>query len=793
MAASAGADASAYTLSPHLQADFYAKLQQLQDEVLTGKHPRYPISQETIELFRAHLIPSPPQQQPKTSLHNGVASVAPAPKPVPQLKSQTHAQYAARPPVKSIPFGSRPSKSFIDPVLLTKSDDLVRAENKLKRQRIERELKTAVDEQGMGQRDAFGPYETSHLFDVDKILEAARVIVKPVSGILDPLPTNRKSPDRSSADENSYYSSRANSWASEEKEKNKTRDDGAVVLHDAASVNVQKKPSVQYQNGNFRHVQTNIDQPMPDAVETSQGQAEELKRLEDHSPPTAYLSQTTDAESIHAPAKTAKRYNQSQSMLYSPPEPRSPSAPKAITPSIAPLLTPLSPLLTANPASLTTQRNNKASSSKQPRGEGGPGRGRSKNTWQQKRDRSKNGAELDTTNSPSTAVPRLQNPRKRPREADKAETGRKGKRVVRSPMLQIKAEPLSPTSNFASLPADAPKRLVYLEDGSIAVELYPLKKQHAPHDTRNSDVSRNATEQPHTYELRTRRLESVPHHASPLGHQHVGRDNMDLRRLASVQHASRPESPPRRMVSIPVDDLRYSRAPSQALMERPLSRPVQYVEAPYRVQESYGSSHPRFDEHLVSMPGPRMSMPPPPPPKRKIIIDEDGVEWLAIAREPPPIYEPRVYYREPSREAAQRAPSHFIERQPALAHPHVIDLEDDTESDHMFAPPILARSMQRRPSQMRQSMGPRYIEVPESSSRYVEIAEPRTRYIEVVDDARFMPHDVRQPSRAPSIAHSQPSGYYMQPPPGSWQPIAGPSQPRGPPTREYERVYSARQ
>ena len=69
----------------------------------------------------------------------------------------------------------------IDPVLLTKSDDLIRAETHLKRQRIEKQVKEHADQKKqIARRDADAE---ASLTDLPDILQKAWEIVKPVSGL----------------------------------------------------------------------------------------------------------------------------------------------------------------------------------------------------------------------------------------------------------------------------------------------------------------------------------------------------------------------------------------------------------------------------------------------------------------------------------------------------------------------------------------------------------------------------------------------------------------------------------
>lgn len=171
--------------SVQIQADFYSKLSRLQDDVLARKHPRLS-------------LPSPVLKQLATIVRTQQPGVS---------------QQAIYNP-------SAKSTSSIDPVLLTKSAEVVRAEANLKRQRIERLLAQAVEQKRVldgarKQRDRIDKdhvlWDAPHEFDTTKVFREALERVKPVSGWA-PVAANHPSP-ASSFNENEYYSSRAMSSA----------------------------------------------------------------------------------------------------------------------------------------------------------------------------------------------------------------------------------------------------------------------------------------------------------------------------------------------------------------------------------------------------------------------------------------------------------------------------------------------------------------------------------------------------------------------------------------------------
>jgi hypothetical protein len=196
------------------EAQFLDKLLQIRDEVLAGKHPRIQLPPSVLEQVAPRPTqPSPPalQRPPTNSTPNGQQALQLFP-PRSESSHQQHqlpnehstitAQNAPR------PFSAKSASSGIDPILLTKSDHLIRAELQLKRQQIERVIQDKKSRGGEPLED-----RESASFDVDELLSKAHESVKPFSG----LPaTIHISEGSESFDENSYYSSQANSWSSEE-------------------------------------------------------------------------------------------------------------------------------------------------------------------------------------------------------------------------------------------------------------------------------------------------------------------------------------------------------------------------------------------------------------------------------------------------------------------------------------------------------------------------------------------------------------------------------------------------
>ncbi|KAK8152270.1 hypothetical protein BC567DRAFT_253070 [Phyllosticta citribraziliensis] len=206
-------------------ADFYNQLAQLRDQVLAGKHPHFKIPDHVLEKFVVQSRPSPTSRVAANGPANGTLPHPLPPHPLgqsPYTPTPTHA--SSRSASAQHPSVPKPP-SEIDPVLLTKSDDLIRAEIQLKRQRVERLLKDQVEQRRVQSKDRDATQDVGPELDVAEILAKVQDKVPPLSAL--PQETNANSPASDSFDENSYYSSQANSWSSEESAGNASAADGA--------------------------------------------------------------------------------------------------------------------------------------------------------------------------------------------------------------------------------------------------------------------------------------------------------------------------------------------------------------------------------------------------------------------------------------------------------------------------------------------------------------------------------------------------------------------------------------
>jgi hypothetical protein len=167
----------------------YEKILKLRDEVFAGLHPRLSMP--------AHATHAASAQT--SQLTSQGANVLPI---TANTAQKLGLQGPNAPQLSPAAFSNSASTSEFNPVLLTKSDDLVRAETVLKRQRLEKTLKEQFAEKKMDARKRPAPAEAKPDFDLPTLLLKA-LNAKPAT-------ESKNDGDASdSFDENSFYSSRA--------------------------------------------------------------------------------------------------------------------------------------------------------------------------------------------------------------------------------------------------------------------------------------------------------------------------------------------------------------------------------------------------------------------------------------------------------------------------------------------------------------------------------------------------------------------------------------------------------
>ncbi|MCJ1464799.1 hypothetical protein MMC07_003412 [Pseudocyphellaria aurata] len=209
----------------------YETLLSLRGEIYANTHPRLNVPVQPPKQGMNHASglskPSPRLQNgdhklPSSAMPNGVHKPRKDTHPTPPQSKSVHAPVSQpvastyKAPNTQLPASSRPASgsSGLDPIFLTKSEVLVKAELHQKRQRIERALDELNQNRVMARQRLF---EQAALpsFDVTKVLQDAQQIVKPIN----PVENNATNPTPSpsdSFDEKDFYSSQMNDSTTDE-------------------------------------------------------------------------------------------------------------------------------------------------------------------------------------------------------------------------------------------------------------------------------------------------------------------------------------------------------------------------------------------------------------------------------------------------------------------------------------------------------------------------------------------------------------------------------------------------
>ncbi|KAI5463291.1 hypothetical protein BGZ63DRAFT_402619 [Mariannaea sp. PMI_226] len=202
----AGEKSSGLTESQRLQIQQYEKIVRFQESLLSGNHPSIKLPPHLIASAQSskHAL-DVRAKSGATARHldNALSFSTNARQPIlPVSSAQT---VSAAPAAKSLATG----KPEINPILLEKSDDLIRAEIQLKRQRLERALREEVEQRRVTTKNV-AQGEPLADFDLSEVLSKALTLVQATTA---PCPagenvgvTNHES-SSDSFDENTFYSS----------------------------------------------------------------------------------------------------------------------------------------------------------------------------------------------------------------------------------------------------------------------------------------------------------------------------------------------------------------------------------------------------------------------------------------------------------------------------------------------------------------------------------------------------------------------------------------------------------
>ncbi|KAK8217142.1 hypothetical protein M8818_001393 [Zalaria obscura] len=707
------------------QERFYDQMLKLREEVLADRHHLFKLPAAVREQLRSQ-APAPAARAPPASgVINGTNAE------ISQSTNQTAFQSNVAQTTLPAPAADTTrsvSYSGIDPVLLTKSDDLVRAEAQLKRQRIERELKDAFDQRKHSSRDRDSGGEPTSLIALSDILQKALEIVKPISG-LEPAPIERVSPG-SSFDENSYYSSQANDWSSGSP--NSRQSEAAAV--DAAEPTVQVSqrggeapasdivsfPTQQTSGLNSLDLQAHAAKPpmtqeelykyYEDASYASDGVVDGEES--DYSPPAADAFTGTDADidgegeamdlddGMHSIELILPLRSNSlvDSIEYTPQilQPAEPPSPQVIKNHLTQIAAP-------QPSRVSPLAVTKVPALSQPEYHNGGQNPQFSSSRVQAQTMTRTASEAsmpsprysgqEAGNSGSKRRSRRPLNKKRKREGEAPTSAKKGRErpAALSPEPYIKDEPVSPPP-FATI-ADVPgvmRRPTYAPNPDVEVVSprdHIRARQGQTYEQPLAQVPRYA------YEPSSRpAMIRVDSPSSPRARPR--RDDRDLRRVASLHAAQRPYSP------VTYSPVAPYRAASQNFSDHPGRHvPVYSGEEVVRVPEGHYARPGRVspphlrevtDQYVQRVYSPAPMAPPPPPPTRRIVMDQYGNKYYAAEPEPiqrasvaPPARQEILYERAPSRMSTACVP-----RGPQSVH------GDDGRIDMPPPPPVHRMTVQ---------------------------------------------------------------------------------------------------
>ena len=272
-----------------VQSAFYDQWLQLRETVLADKHAHFKLPAAVRQRLQPQTGPSSAASYASASQLPGLFNASSSEQAMhnPSLGPAAAARLGNAQAFlqnTSAATGTTATKSGIDPVLLTKSEDLIRAEMQLKRQRIERQLKDTADQRRhipfFKNQEDMAP-----LIGLTETFEKALELVKPVSGLKPPANTQTAAND--SFDENSYYSSQANDWSSEEgspKKKAATGPASSAPLSKQHPVGIELHDKQHQSIQTFEHLDT---EALYDA---------EREDSEEYSPPDANAFSGPDAD-----------------------------------------------------------------------------------------------------------------------------------------------------------------------------------------------------------------------------------------------------------------------------------------------------------------------------------------------------------------------------------------------------------------------------------------------------------------------------------------------------------------
>lgn len=744
--------------------ELYDQLLDLRDRVILGSHPTLSLPQDAIERLKATMIAPDAQSMSSqhASLDGGVKEQARITDDTVQLQSPHAAPTSgsALPGLQasavstmngaaSSSFSKPSSAAGIDPIFLMKADSLVRAERRLKRERLERDLQAQEIRRKLSSRDKERDAGTDILpsIDVDLVLSTALDRVVPVSGL---KVDEQGSIANSSFDENDYYSSQVQSaWSSPaSSRKGSDRAPGAFTadferLDGAQRASSSKHPAPTHEKRLSGPTQAVVARRLDRMYMNEPGEVYEPEGDEEddeYTPPDAGALDSSRADGLPVSGQQETEHENSdyepgeildvdippsheQDQGYQRPVPEIPIIRNHLTHIAAPQPNRVSPLATAKGPSIELELVN--------------GRPEVVQKPQRIQHYVRSGA---STASPPAHVSSSKKKKNKKRKREIEPPGRAKKRRDRQTVLEaqtqptfqepyVKEEPISPPpfGRVAELPFyNQPHYQQQLP--SQAGFVTPAHGSRAQYDPQLPDSGL----------LFAQGEPIVGRVASAAAYQPLQNESQDVVSIASIHHAQRPRSPRFSPVA-PYRTTSMTYGQPQAAHEAQLQS-GQHV-TPHRSQPAH--EHPQYRQLVQARPSPQQQeyrdgyvdrsqssamMPPPPAPEsvRRIMQDSHGnrffVHEASAAPPPTPTYIP-LSRASMAPMQAQRPPEPVYERAPSRA-------------TTAYAQPVL----------------PQHVQPPQAWPHAPPPAYPVSGYDPA--DSRMLPPEV--PSRVLSTADLQP-------------------------------------
>jgi hypothetical protein len=634
------------------EAQEYEKILSISDEIFSGAHPRLKVPQQFVRKVLPRTFQNSVVTNAQITMVEAPESKAQQPNPSTPRPTNTQSASSTNPTSGGRSAGG-PSRvapnlsSEIDPIFLTKSDGLVRAEIQLQRQRVERALREQVDQRRLEARQRPSTQEAKPDFDVSDVLIKALRIVMPMPSI-DVHKANGTTPPSDSFDENSFYSSQAPdspqrvdiedaSLDSERQVHPVDTDDLAIdVPGNRCSDELQRLEAANTDLMDIdvqesiadKHLPSQTQQPSNSSVHATPSEKYPSMRDPDdtfdepeYSPPEPDMPAIGRRDSREyrgeifgqrrrANDKLADRRYIGRRLLSPPADVR--VIRNHITSPAAPQPSRVSPLAVAKVASV-----------QQPR-------------YAQPDDveRIPTGQDSERTSPEHPAELHMQRKRRRLRSRPRTRSRRipPHRQPMDSPEPFIKDEPVSPPP-FVDIPSATPGRSRQPQERAVYIDL-PSPRYTPAMDRRDQPIREPAYELDRYGTIRDYDAPIEANITRTVSRLDSRKPTQDLRRVASLHHARLPETSREYREPATGVNPRPVRAVSYAVIERPVHERARYYD---EVVPSYTRRYapvgelppsPGFHEtYLDEETSPRLLG----PTQRRIVVDEHGNHYEAVS------------------------------------------------------------------------------------------------------------------------------------------------------------------